>query len=145
MTTQWPPWPEGFIGAHPDEIDDELVEHGPVGRPTVRIQQMDPVKVATLGAIIGAGSYDELVSAMIAQSRDAESGECGLFPVPTSIRDGLAKLDDAHAVVDAWLETDELRLDRWSKEDTMDLVHRLTQLARRAQTEGEELFVWWSL
>ena len=137
---------EGFFAAHIDDIDDELVEDGPHGRyASVEVKMMDPVKVATLGTIVGAGSYDDLVDKMTDSARDAASGECGLFPVPDAIRDGVVQIEDVDEVVRRWLTTDELRLDQWTNEDTRRLLDELVSLAREAQREGKHLFVWWSL
>ena len=106
---------------------------------------MDPVKLGTLGEIVGAGAYDELEAQMATDMRGSASGEAGLFQLPDAIRDALATLEDPVGAAARWLETDELRIDRWTLEDARDLIQQVREFARRATAERRHVYVWWSL
>jgi hypothetical protein len=136
---------EGFFAARPDEIDDDTIENGPYRFAVVGWKWMDPVKLGTLGAILGAGTYDELADQMLADMRGAASGEAGLFQVPDAMRDALAAVEDPVAPAARWLETDELRLDEWTLEEARHLIQQVRELARRATVDRRHLYVWWSL
>jgi hypothetical protein len=133
-----------FFAARRDEIDDRLVEEGPHGRFPIVEAKVSHVAIATLGEILGAGTYDELALAM--EGRGAESGEAALFRVPSQVRDRLAATgDDLDSAAVSWASTEELSLDRWSAEAALEVLRALTQLARQGRAEGRELWYWWSL
>jgi hypothetical protein len=53
-----------FFAASVLEVEDELLERGPCGRlPTVEAMGLSHVPIVRIGALPGAGSYDELVAA----------------------------------------------------------------------------------
>jgi hypothetical protein len=63
-----------FFAARPEDIDEALVADGPYGRlPTVEAKGLSAVSLATLGEILGVGTYDDLVN-RIAEGPQAESG-----------------------------------------------------------------------
>jgi hypothetical protein len=140
--TEWVP-DEGVFAARDDEISPAIVDDGPYRHfPTVEIKQMDPVKMATLGAILGAGTYDELVSQMIESGRDG-AGDCGVFRIPPEVRDGLAGMTGRDEVATRWAATEEL--DRWTNEETTAFLTELAVLASRAVRDDRQLWVWWEL
>jgi hypothetical protein len=137
---------EGFFAAHEEEIDHALVDEGPHGQVTAfEVKNMTPVEVATLGEILGAGTYSELCDRMVASARDGESGECGLFLVAPEITDRLAAATDLRGVLARWGATDELRASGFEEEDVRYVLEGVQPLAARARAEGRELWVWWSL
>jgi hypothetical protein len=51
-----------FFAARSEDLDEALVEEGPYGRlSTVEAKGLTEVSLATLGEILGVGTYDELV------------------------------------------------------------------------------------
>ena len=139
--------PDGeFFVAHADEVDDALVEDGPVGRyPAVEANNLTSVELATLGEILGVGSYDQLVVSFEDAGRPSASGEAAVLPVPTEFRDAVAALDDPSTVAAAWAATEELALSGYRAEDAVAVLRALGDLARQARVDARELWVWLSL
>ena len=134
-----------FFAARPEDLDDVLVEEGPHGRlPAIAAKGLTAVSLAKLSEIIGAGAYDALVE-RIAEGRKAESGEAGLLTIPTEVRDGLAGAHDLDSVAAQWAATEELSLDRWRAQDSLEVLRELRELAREAAVDGQDLWYWWSL
>jgi hypothetical protein len=132
-----------FFAARLEDIDEDLVENGPYERlPTVEAKTLSEVTFATLGEILGVGTYDDLVE-RAAHGRDAESGESGVLSVPTEIRDALATADDLDAVAERWAATDEL--EEWSPEDVRQVLREVRQLAEDARASDSQLWYWWAL
>jgi hypothetical protein len=120
-----------------------LVEEGPFERyPTIEAKTVDPVSIATLGEIVGAGTYDDLVE-KASEGREAPHGECGLLSVPPEITAALATAADADAVAASWAVTDEMA--GWDRDDVREVVRELAELAKKARATGRELWFWWSL
>ena len=134
-----------FFAARSEDIDGDLVEEGPHGRlPAIAAKGLTAVSLAKLSEIIGVGAYDALVE-RIAEGRKAESGEAGLLTIPTEVRDGLAGTHDLDSVAAQWAATEELSLDRWRAQDSLEVLRELRELAREAGADGRDLWYWWSL
>jgi hypothetical protein len=133
-----------FFAADSADLDDTLVEEGPAGRyPIVEAKTIDPVSISTLGEILGIGSYDDLIDE-VSEGPAAESGEAGLFTIPSRMRDALAQSElDATSLAARWGATEELSA--WPVEDVQTVVRGLAALARHAVTESRQIFFWWSL
>jgi hypothetical protein len=137
---------EGFFAAKPAQITRRVVEVGPDERLRgVEWKQMDTVMVGTLGSILGAGDYDSLEAQMEKSTRNCASDACLLFRVPTSVRDQLAVLIHPDLFARRWAATEEMQLDHVTRTDLRPLLVVLRRLAREAQAEGSQLWVWWSL
>lgn len=134
-----------FFAARAEDIDDVLVADGPYGRlQTVEAKGLTEVSLATLGETMGAGTYEDLVDP-IAEGPQTESGEAGVLTIPTKLRDALAGDVDLDAVAARWAATEELSLDGWRKEDALEVLRGLGELARAAALDGREVWYWWSL
>jgi len=127
------------------EIDKALLARGPAGRglPVVTAKGLGPVQIATLGEILGAGSYAEVLNLSADVHREAESGESGVVSVPVSVCDALAATADLPDVAEQWVDTEELRLARWQSTDGLDVLEQLRGLLR--SRDGKPLWYWWSL
>lgn len=139
-----------FFAARADDLDESLFAGGPHGRlPTVEANGLTEVTIATLGQILGAGSYDDLVRRTSegpeAEWREGEDGDTGVLLIPREIRDALATVDDVDTVADRWASTEELSLDEWQVEDALEVLREVRELARDARAAGRELWYWWSL
>src|SRR5215212_2348569 len=97
-----------------------------------------------MGEILGAGAYDQLVEP-ISEGPAAESEEAGVVTIPTGLRDALAEAKDIEIVAERWAATEELSGDRWSAEESREILGELSALARDAAAESRELWYWWSL
>jgi hypothetical protein len=143
----WPPgFPrEGFFAARDEEVDQTLVEKGPgLDFLGVEAKMVSPVEVATLGEIIGAGTYEQLFGEMSGSEREGSDGACGLCRVPAEIRDGLANAD-VERVAARWAATEEIQASGWQADNVRDTVAELRSLAGQARSEGKHLWVWWSV
>lgn len=89
--------------------------------PTVEAKTLSEVTFATLGEILGVGTYDDLVE-RAGHWRDAQSDGAGVLSVPPEIRDALATAADLDASAERWAET-----------------------ARDARASDSQLWYWWSL
>ena len=132
-----------FFAARADEVDDALVEDGPFGRyETVEAKTVSSVSIATLGEILGAGTYDSLVEAA-SSGLQAPHGESGVDPVPSEITAALATATDLDSIAAEWAMTDEM-VD-WDRDDVRDVIRELAGLATKAQVTERELWFWWSV
>jgi hypothetical protein len=132
-----------FFASKADEIDDAFVEGGPYGRrsPTVEAKTISSVSIATLGEILGAGTYDDLFERI--EGPQAASGEAGIDQVPDEVRNALASADDLDAIADRWAATEEM-VD-WEPADVREVVRDLSRLARIARDADHHIWFWWSL
>jgi hypothetical protein len=131
-----------FFACKADEIDDTLVEEGPYGRfPTIEAKTVSSVSIATLGATLDVGTYDELVERI--EGPQAAHGETGIDQVPGELRDALAASADLDAVAVRWGATDEMA--DWQATDVRKVIGDLSLLARQAREADQQLWFWWSL
>ena len=98
--------------------------------------------IATLGQLLGCGSYADLLSAVAGGA--TESGEAGYFSVPASIRDALAGATGFEETAKSWASAEEPALSGWNDTNALVLLSELGELARTARLDGEELWYWWS-
>jgi hypothetical protein len=132
-----------FFPARPDEIDEAIGEHGPFERfPTVEAKTVDAVSISTLGEILCAGPYDELLNRAL-DDRQAEGGEAGITPVAKEIRDALTTTEDLESVAERWGRTEEMAA--WEPEDVREVVRELAALAIRAREANQAVWFWWSV
>lgn len=133
-----------FFVCDSDEIDEALLAGGPAARhAVVTANGLGPVEIATLGHILGAGSYADLLDLSADVHQEADSGEAGVVSVPAAVCDALAAAADLPAVAEQWAETEELRLSRWQPSDALGV---LTQLSRLVESRvGKPVWYWWSL
>ena len=133
-----------FFVCDPAEIDEMLLAGGPVDRhPVVTAKGLGPVEIATLGQILGAGFYGDLLNLSADVHQEAESGESGVVSVPESVCAALAATADLPAVAEQWAATEELRLSRWQSSDALAV---LTQLRLLLQSRDRQpVWYWWSL
>jgi hypothetical protein len=135
-----------FFVASSDQISQQLLEEGPQasGRSAVDAKGLTNVNIATLGQIVGAGTLAELLDATFDGAREADGGESGVYVVPLSVTEPLRQMDDVDAAAHSWAETEELRLDGWTRSDASRVLSDLSSLARTV-TDGQLLWLWWSL
>lgn len=134
-----------FFSARAEDINDALLTLGPYGRfHTVEGKGLTEVSLATLGEILGVGTYDDLVG-RIGEGAQAKSGEAGVLTIPTAFRDTLASAPDLDSVAERWTATEELALDGWERGDALDLLRDLSELAQSATRDERDLWFWWSL
>jgi hypothetical protein len=139
--------PDGeFFALRPEEVDDALIEHGPFGQyQVVEANNLMSVELATLGEILGAGSYDDLVVRLENEGRPSANSEAALLMLPTQFRDALADMHDVEAIAEAWAATEELVMTGYRTEHALLVLRELAPLAREAQTDRRELWIWVSL
>lgn len=135
---------QGFFSASAEDVDQSVVEEGPwPGFDGVEVKMMSPVEVATLGQILGAGAYDELVEQITNSGREGKGGTHGVYRVSTQIRDRLAEAE-VETVAPLWGATEELQASHWEPAELHEFLSGLRGLAGQARAEGKELWVWWS-
>ena len=133
---------EGFFAARADQITEAVVEHGPGPEfSAVEAKMMSPVEVASLGEIVGAGSYEQLIALISTSEREGRNGTTGLYFVPGDIGDGLVQAD-LETVSGRWAATEEMQA--WPLDDVRATLTALRDLASAARSQDKELWVWWS-
>ena len=140
-----PPLPrpaEGFFAAKPAQITRAVVERGPAGHFPGVERKLNTVKVGTLGAILGAGTYDALEAQMNKSTRRCADGDCLVFRVPAGVRDQLAVLTHPDLYARRWANTQQMRLDGVARGDLRALLITLQRVAREARADGSQLWVW---
>src|SRR5436190_22307830 len=105
-----------FFAARESEIDDELLEAPYERLETVEAKGLSEVNLATLGEILGLGTYDDLVD-QFTGTGPADNHDVGLYRLPRDFLDGLAGLGDVAGAARRWVATEELRRDEWEFED----------------------------
>ena len=129
-----------FFLARPDEVESFL-DDPPFDRTeVVTAKTVSDISIATLGEILGVGSYDELSERIEGGGYFAPDDESGIFPVPRELRDALAGADRAD-VAERWVRTDEMA--GWTPAEALEVLDGLEQLVRDAG--DRELWFWWSL
>ena len=131
-----------FFAARASEIDDELLEAPYERLETVEAKGLSEVNFATLGEILGRGTYEDLVDQFTATGL-ADNDDVGLYRLPRDFRDALAGLVDVGSAARRWVATEELRMDEWQFEDGERVLREVSALARRAREEQRELWYWW--
>jgi hypothetical protein len=134
-----------FFLSTSDGLDKELITSGPSGRlACVTAKGLTPVNIASLGAMLGVGSYEEIFVECGAEHHEADSGESGVWDVPAAVCQALPTIDSLEAVAQQWVATEELRLDGWRASDGLSVLTELSALVSR-QKDGQVLWYWWSL
>jgi hypothetical protein len=137
-----------FFSARAEDLDDAVLEGGPFGRfpvPDRAAHGLTERSLATLGEILGVGTYDGLVDELGEGSQQAESGEAGVLAIPGAFRDTLAAASDFDAVAERWMATRDVAFDGVKKKDVVEWLRELGEFAQVAAWEGENLWFWWSL
>jgi hypothetical protein len=74
-----------FFAASPESVGLSGADGPSAGAKTVAAKGLSEVSLATLGEILGAGTYDDLLD-VIGDGIDAEGGEAGVLPIPDKMR-----------------------------------------------------------
>jgi hypothetical protein len=138
-----------FFIATKAEVDSLDIRVSPAASlPAVQARSVEAVKLTQLQCIIDGSVFSdhlEDLGAMMVKSEGADGP--WVFLVPGLIGRTLAESDE-HKVRDlaiAWASTDEWNLDGGKPEEIIPLLNNLGGLARRANAENRELYVWLSL
>jgi hypothetical protein len=134
-----------FFLSSSDGLDRELIGSGPSGgQAYVTAKGLTPVNIATLGELLGAGTYDEILGQSGAEHYEAESAESGVWDVPADVCRALLAHESLEQVAEQWVATEELRLDGWRADDGISVLTHLYRLLDERQ-DGQQLWYWWSL
>jgi len=111
---------------------------------------LDRIKLATLWALIEAGSADDKLEQRLVAIRTIPEGDQGPWVdiVPPKMLASLASIaameeDEKQSLAERWAETNEL--EGWEASEVFDLVHSIGDTAESAQLENKTLLIWTSL
>jgi hypothetical protein len=131
-----------FFLCNRDHLDGELLEFGPGNRaPSVGAKGLTPVNIASLGALIGAGSYDANFDQCGKEHYEADRGDSGVWDVPTAVCEALAASGNLETVAERSVATEELRLDGWRLSDGLGVLKPLCELLSHQEEWNAPVFV----
>ena len=103
---------------------------------------LDPIKLATLWALVETGSPDDRLEQRLDQVRTIPEGDQGpwIDVLPTKMVASLASIaameeGEQESLAEQWGQTDELQ--GWEEFDILDLVRSIGDTAETAQLENE--------
>jgi hypothetical protein len=131
-----------FFIAGDAEVAAMDVAAGPAALPSVHAKRVDPVKVASLTAIL-TGTEPSLPDPV----RDAGEGGPSVYRFADEATAALGALgpDDATLCAYAWARTEEWQADGAEPAEVESLLQQVRELAARAKVEGKRLYVWTAL
>ena len=137
---------DAFVASEADLDSLQPGEGGPSARfPTVEGKSIDPLKLATLEAILrGQETYTYVASI---QEPLQDWGEQFVCRFPDTLVAALAQLQPSNMlqVAAAWAATEEWQLDNPTSEaisGLADLIASYSDLAQRAQRESKSMYMW---
>jgi hypothetical protein len=111
---------------------------------------LDRIKLATLWALVEAGSPDDQLEQRLDAIRTIPEGDQGPWVdiIPPRMLASLASIaameeDEQGSLADRWGQTEEL--DGWEASEVIDLVRSVGDTAESAQLENKTLLIWTSL
>jgi len=102
------------------------------------------VNVASLGEILGAGTYDEIFEQCGVEHYESDSGGSGVWDCPDVVGKALPASGDLQPVAEKWVATAELQLDGWPASDGLGVLQQLAEVLSDRE-EGQVLWYWWCL
>lgn len=111
---------------------------------------LDRIKLATLWALVEAGTADDRFDQRLDEIRTIPEGDQGPWVdiVPPRMLAALASIaamdeDEQESLAERWGQTEEL--DGWDASDVLDMVRSVADTAETAQLENKTLLIWTSL
>jgi hypothetical protein len=116
--------------------------------PHAQFKGIDPVKLGLLQSIVGGGEGEigiEDRPALLANPGKDDSLDEWMNPLNQALIQGLAGLtkEKLKTAAKRWSETDELQ--GWSTKDAAEVIERLSDLAKRANEEKKNMYLWMRL
>lgn len=111
---------------------------------------LDRLKLATLWALVEAGSADDRFEQRLDEIRTIPKGDQGPWVdiVPPKMLSALASIaamekDEQQSLAEHWGQTEEL--EEWEAPEIFEVVRSIGDTAETAQLENKTLLVWTSL
>ena len=129
-------WPRGRQAHTPAEVPFD----------TISVKGIDPlVQLGTLEALLTGRDYEQIVAGPRAGQviANQDSGERLVVTLTDELQTALADADDAQLATVAvpWSQTDEF-FGQGDPQVLANLLHELTELARRARVKKERMYCW---
>lgn len=111
--------------------------------PTLQVRTVDTIKVATLFCCITGQAYDDDIQASFELVGGDQNEGPWVFEFPQEILRAIADLpiEKLESVALCWLETDELKLDRWPSDTAIEFIKHLSAICSQAQQQNQSLFL----
>jgi hypothetical protein len=111
---------------------------------------LDRIKLATLWALVEAGSADDRLEQRLDEIRTIPEGDQGPWVdiIPSKMMAALASIaaleeGEQQAIAERWGQTEEF--EGWEASEIFDLVRSIGNTAETAQLENKSLLIWTSL
>jgi hypothetical protein len=119
------------------------------GVARLEFRRIEHVKLAKLFVLMKGGDFTTRLEQMTrpALLAPGESDEMGLHRIDDEFTTALGALNGSKmsGTADAWAETEEMRLDRFTVADCESVLSGLTKLAQQARRSQQGLYFYWSL
>ena len=120
--------------------------------PVIEAKGILDVELATLERILHGEPLDD-VDAVVDLIEDAVRQEppsdpsAWIVPVSDRLVKALLAADDAalHNAADSWIETEEMQMSGWTRDEAAELLLRLREFCRQAEADGRRAYRWVSL
>ena len=95
---------------------------------------IDPVKLSSLLEIIGHGQYDDNLKMISPINPESETGPW-VIPIPTSMSQFFGAVTEGQfaEITLKWCQTDELKLDGWSANETLSFLKEMISFFKNAR------------
>lgn len=133
-----------IIAAYPDDIEAIGESLHPLDEWSgIEMRDVDTTKITTLHCLITGDLFDDAVIQYEPIYVSAMEGAL-VLRMADELMDRLARLDEDHieAVATELAATEEFESEEWREDEILAMLIELAELAQRAESQGQEMFVW---
>jgi hypothetical protein len=115
--------------------------------PAIDAKRIEHVKLGRLMSVLSSTPYSPGFVQECEQLAEASEDGPYVLQVPTRLVNSLAQLgpDRVQIVGRQWSGAEEFALDRWTEEEVIEMLGRLTELAKKTVADGKQMLMWVSL
>ncbi|MBU6504065.1 MAG: hypothetical protein KGJ15_00570 [Betaproteobacteria bacterium] len=133
-----------IIAAYPDDIEALGESLHPLDEWSgIEMRDVDTAKITTLHCLLTGDLFDDAIIRYEPVYVSPAEGAL-VLQVADELMDRLARLDEDHieAVAAELAATEEFESEEWREDEILAMLMELVELAQRAESQGQEMFVW---
>lgn len=134
-----------MVIARPDEAAAIAASINPADTwPTLSLKGVDTIKLIELYCALSAVPYHDDLHNLFSEACPAGPDGPWVFRYPPQLLDALTglRVERIPAVARAWLQSEELQMDRWTQVDAQEVITQLIDHAKSVRTPEQTLFLW---